>query len=64
MDSLQNKKLILGSKSPRRKELLSQISQNLEIRIQEVDEIFDPNMDVHKVPEYLAELKKTAEKWV
>ncbi len=60
MVSLQNKKLILGSKSPRRKELLSQISKNLEIRIQEVDEIYDPNMDVHKVPEYLAELKVKA----
>ncbi|MES2589334.1 MAG: Maf family nucleotide pyrophosphatase [Bacteroidota bacterium] len=60
MISLQNKKLILGSKSPRRKELLSQISPNIEIRIQEVDEIYDEKLDVFKVPTYLAELKATA----
>lgn len=57
---LQNKKLILGSKSPRRKELLSQITFNLEIRIQEVDEIYEPSISESKVPEYLAELKAKA----
>ena len=58
MDS--NLKLILGSKSPRRKELVSTISPNVEIRIQELDEIYDPELNAYDVPEYLAKLKASA----
>lgn len=53
-------KLVLGSKSPRRKELISMISPNIEIRTPEVDEIYDPEMNVYLVPEYLAKLKVIA----
>lgn len=56
----QSKKLILGSKSPRRKELLAQISPNFEMRIQDVDEVYDPEMNPREVPEYLAKIKAKA----
>jgi septum formation protein len=57
MNFLHNKKIILGSKSPRRKELLSQISENIEIRIQEVEEIYDESTAVYDVPAFLSVLK-------
>jgi septum formation protein len=60
MDFAKGRKLILGSKSPRRKELLSQISPNCEVRVQDVDETFDKSMDVYKVAQYLSEKKANA----
>lgn len=53
-------KIVLASKSPRRQELIKQISSNLEIRIQDVAEIYDANLAPEKVPEYLAKLKADA----
>ena len=53
-------KLILGSKSPRRQELVRHITSNFEIRLQDVDESFDPGMPVDEVPAYLAQLKAEA----
>jgi septum formation protein len=60
MDFIKGKKIVLASKSPRRKELLSQISSNIEIRIQEVDEIYPSEMPVYEVAEYLSQLKSKA----
>jgi len=60
MINWQNKKIILGSKSPRRSELLAQITENFEVRIQDVEEIFDAHLDPRKVPEYLAKIKAEA----
>lgn len=53
-------KIVLASKSPRRQELIKQITPNLEIRIQDVEEIYDSNLAPEKVPEYLAKLKAEA----
>jgi septum formation protein len=60
MDFIKGKKLVLASKSPRRKELLSQISSNIEIRIQEVDEIYPLEMPVYEVASFLSQLKSKA----
>ncbi len=60
MDFIKGKKLVLASKSPRRKELLSQISSNIEIRIQEVDEIYPSEMPVYEVATFLSQLKSKA----
>lgn len=52
--------IVLGSKSPRRQELIQHIADRVEVRVQDVDEIFDPEMNSHDVPAYLAELKAAA----
>lgn len=57
---LNNKKLILGSQSPRRAQLLKEIDLPFEQRVIEVEEIYDPTMPLEKVPEFLAELKAEA----
>jgi septum formation protein len=60
MDILQNKKLILGSKSPRRSQLLTEAGLTFEIRIQDVDENFDVSTPVLGVAENLAIRKANA----
>lgn len=54
------KKVILASKSPRRKFLLEQADIHFRIVTQDTDETFDPDMDVYKVAEFLACLKGDA----
>lgn len=53
-------KLILGSKSPRRQELVKHITTNIEIRLQDVDETYSDDHPKEHVPSYLAELKAQA----
>ena len=53
-------KWILGSGSPRRKELLSGIGVDFEIRVKDTSENYDSEMPVEQVPEYLASLKAAA----
>jgi septum formation protein len=60
LHNLENKKLILASKSPRRQELLKGLDVSFEIRTKDVEEIYDPRMDKEKVPIFLAELKAEA----
>ncbi len=55
-----SKKLILGSKSPRRQQLLTEAGFNFEIRVLETDESFDPNMPSIEVAEHLALRKAEA----
>lgn len=50
-------KIVLGSKSPRRQELMKDLGFEIEIRTKEIEEIYPDNLDVLKVAEYLAELK-------
>ena len=51
------KKIILGSKSPRRAQLLKEAGFRFKIRTADTDESFDPSMDVDQVAAYLAEKK-------
>jgi len=60
MEFLKQYKIILGSKSPRRSELLTKADVPFEKRIKEVEEIFPPSLAPEKVPEFLAELKANA----
>ena len=54
-------KIILGSNSPRRKELLSGIDVEYEVRtLPDIEEQFPKNMNPTKVPEYLAQKKAAA----
>jgi len=60
MNSLIDKKIVLGSKSPRRNQLLTEAGFTFEVRIQDIDEDFDPAMPVLEVAEDLANRKAAA----
>ena len=60
MNSFKDKKLVLGSKSPRRSQLLSEAGFTFEVRIQDIDEDFDPHTPVLEVAENLAKRKADA----
>lgn len=49
--------IILASGSPRRKELLSLITENFKIIPADIDETVDKNIELMKQPQYLAEKK-------
>jgi len=53
-------KIILASKSPRRKELLGHILDSFEIRTKDIDEIYPDHLATEEVPKYLAKLKADA----
>lgn len=57
---LPDVKLILGSKSPRRKYILEQAGFKFEVMTKEVEEVYSPDMPVRQVPEFLARLKGEA----
>jgi len=52
-------KLILGSKSPRRQELVTHLGFPVEIRVQDVEENYPNTLPLEDIPEYLAKLKAT-----
>jgi septum formation protein len=49
--------LILGSQSPRRKELLSKLDLDYDIRIPDVEEVYPSEMPKKDIAEYIANLK-------
>ncbi|MBO5261932.1 MAG: septum formation protein Maf [Clostridia bacterium] len=53
-------KLILGSKSPRRREILSMVTENFEVRVSNCDESYEENTPLCEVPKILAERKARA----
>ncbi|MFA5575529.1 MAG: Maf family nucleotide pyrophosphatase [Brumimicrobium sp.] len=52
-----SKKVILGSSSPRRMQLIQELGFEVEIRKKEVDENHPDSMSLYDVPEYLSKLK-------
>lgn len=54
-------KIILGSKSPRRRELIQSLglAAEIELRSKEIDEVFPMDMNPYDVAGYLAKLKST-----
>lgn len=60
MKHLLKYRFILGSKSPRRSELLSKSDITFEKRIIEVEEIYPQSLIASEVPEFLARLKAKA----
>jgi len=54
------KKIILGSQSPRRKQLLQELGFEFEILIKDIDESFPANIPTEKVAEYIANKKAVA----
>ena len=55
-----NKKIILGSGSPRRKELLAALGYNFEVRTKDTDESYPTTMSCEEVPTFLAKQKAAA----
>lgn len=53
-------KLILGSKSPRRREILGMVTKDFSVRVSEADEGYDPTTPLDRVPRILAERKARA----
>ncbi|MFO0493885.1 MAG: Maf family protein, partial [Flavobacteriia bacterium] len=53
-------KIILGSKSPRRKALLSELGFSFETRVKETDESFPSSLPSEKVAEFIANEKALA----
>ncbi|WP_430972398.1 Maf family nucleotide pyrophosphatase [Sunxiuqinia rutila] len=60
LQNLENYRLVLASKSPRRKHLLEELGLNFEVHVSDVKEYFPPELGMTAIPEYLAELKATA----
>ncbi len=56
---LSKYEIILGSQSPRRKELLEQFDLNFRVETRNVAECYPPTLEQSKIPEYLARLKST-----
>lgn len=57
---LNNRKIILGSQSPRRSQLLKELDIEFEKRVIEIDETFDSKMDVTSVAQHIAVNKAKA----
>ena len=57
MTEITQRRIILGSGSPRRKELLYQLGLDFEVIVKEVDETFPDNMLASNVPVFLAQKK-------
>lgn len=55
-----HKNIILGSGSPRRKELLAGLGWDFEIRKADIDEVYPGNLEPSEVAEFLANLKSDA----
>lgn len=53
-------KIILGSKSPRRKELLELLDIDFSIEVNEVNEVFPKELENSKVAEFLSQVKSNA----
>ena len=57
---MKDYKLILASKSPRRKQLLTEAGFEFEIRTKEVEETYPDTLVVHDVPAFLSDKKAEA----
>ena len=57
---MTDKKIILASQSPRRRELITYISENVEIRPMDCDETLPGKMSAKDAVEYLAKIKNDA----
>lgn len=60
MSATIEKNIILGSGSPRRKELLAGLGWNFEIKKADIEELYPDNLDASEVAEFLANLKSDA----
>ena len=60
LKNLQKYDIILGSKSPRRQQLLSDLGLKFSVQSMDIPEVFPEDLRMTEVPVYLAELKAEA----
>lgn len=60
IDKLKKYNLILGSNSPRRKEILEEMGLKINVVASDIDESYSEKIKLHKVPVFLAEKKSKA----
>ena len=60
IDKLKKYNLILGSNSPRRKEILEEMGLKVNVVASDIDESYSENIKLHEVPVFLAEKKSKA----
>ncbi len=53
-------KLVLASKSPRRREILSMVTGDFSVRVSDADETVEKGIDLYKIPEILSKKKALA----
>ncbi len=58
-EKLKDKKIILGSGSPRRKMFLEELGLDFEVRPRSVEEVYPEELHGQEISEYLAKLKAT-----
>jgi len=56
-ENIKGYRIILASKSPRRKSLLEELGLKFEVRILDTDESYPDSLPVDEIPAYLAEIK-------
>ena len=56
-EQFRNYHIILGSQSPRRRELLAGLDIDFEVRVKDTDESYPAHVPVEKISEYIAEKK-------
>jgi septum formation protein len=57
LKNLENYRIVLASKSPRRQALLADLDIDFVTEIHEVDEVFPEGLPMNEIPQYLARLK-------
>ncbi len=57
LENIQSYKIVLASKSPRRKQLLEELGISFEVETLDVDEEYPEGMPIEEIPAFLAELK-------
>ena len=60
IEKLKKYNLILGSNSPRRKEILEEMGLKINVVASDIDECYNENIKLHEVPVFLAEKKSKA----
>lgn len=56
-ENLKDYRILLASKSPRRKELLAGLNISFEVATLEIDELFPEKLSMEEIPVFLAKLK-------
>jgi septum formation protein len=57
LENIAHYKVVLASKSPRRKQLLEELGLQFEVKTLEVEEVYPEDMPIEAIPAYLADLK-------
>ena len=60
LEKINNHKIILGSRSPRRQELLKQMGISFEVNVKETDEDYPQTLNAEEIAIYLSEKKAQA----